>query len=135
MKKHLEVSAAMIVKEGKVFAAQRGNKGELALKWEFPGGKLEIGETAEQALIREIKEELDTQISVTKHVKDVNHEYNTFTITLHGFICKIIQGDLKISEHIDSRWLSYEELETVDWAEADWAFIRILQDKWKELIG
>jgi 8-oxo-dGTP diphosphatase len=132
MKKHLRVSAAVIEKDGKVFAAQRGNHGELALRWEFPGGKLELGETPEQALVREIKEELDTSIEVIHPIVTVEHEYETFSITLYGFLCRIVSGSLPIKEHIASRWLEKSELSEIDWAAADTGIVQELQKNWEK---
>lgn len=119
MKKHLEVSAAVIEKDGLIFAAQRGNHGELALKWEFPGGKIEHGETPEQALVREINEEFDTEIEIIRPLITVDHEYQSFSISLHGFLCRIVTGSLPLKEHVAFRWLSMNELREPDWAAAD----------------
>ena len=81
-KKHFEVVAAVIKKDNKIFCCQRGPKGECAFKWEFPGGKIEPGETKEQALLREIKEELNCNINIEKFITTINHEYNTFSLTI-----------------------------------------------------
>lgn len=117
--KHFEVVAAVLIKENRVFCAQRKNTGETAKKWEFPGGKLEAGESHQQALIREISEELFTKISVDTFVTTVNHQYNTFAITMHAYRCTILEGNLTLTEHLDSRWLTLDELSCVDWAPAD----------------
>ena len=117
--KHVEVVAAVIIKNRQVFCAQRKNFGEAAKKWEFPGGKIEEGETPQEALAREIFEELDTQIEIGEFITTVNHQYNTFSITMHAYQATVLTGDLKLSEHLDSRWLCKEELDSLDWAAAD----------------
>lgn len=119
MKKTIEVVAAVIIKEDKIFCAQRADKGELAKKWEFPGGKIEHGETKEEALIRELKEELDIVVTVDKFIKTVNHEYNGFNLILHAFSCTLLSDNIVLREHLDSKWLKLNELANLDWAEAD----------------
>lgn len=119
MKKHITVAAAVIIRDGRVFSAKRSDRGELAGTWEFPGGKLEPGELAEQALVREIHEELDSTIEILEPLMVVEHEYCTFTITMHAFLCRLVAGSLTLSEHTDSRWLALDELESVGWAAAD----------------
>lgn len=117
--KHIEVVAAVFIKDNLVFCAQRKDAGETAKKWEFPGGKVEAGESHQQALAREISEELSTKITVGNFMTTVNHQYNTFALTMHAYQCSILEGSLTLSEHLDSRWLPRDELETVDWAPAD----------------
>ena len=118
--KYLEVVAAVFINEdNKIYCTQRGNKGLLALKWEFPGGKIELGESHQETLIREIKEELDTVIAVGNLVTTVKHQYESFHITLHAYYTEVISGELTLSEHIDSKWCDKSELLELDWAEAD----------------
>ena len=117
--KHIEVAAAIIIQDHKVFAAQRGSGGELAFRWEFPGGKLEPGEKGEDAIVREIFEELGAVITVSSHVLSVEHQYNSFSLTLHGYLCEILEGELVLTEHVASSWLDKELLYSVSWAEAD----------------
>ncbi len=119
MKKHIEVAAAVIIQDRTVFCAQRKNHGELACKWEFPGGKIEQGEKAEDALVREIREELYSIVSADTYLITVDHQYRTFSITMHAYICTLIEGSLTLTEHLDARWLSKHELYSVDWAAAD----------------
>lgn len=128
MKKHIEVVAGVITKEDKFFCAQRGNKGELANKWEFPGGKVENGETLEESLKRELKEELEIEVKVKDFIKTVNHEYNTFKLTLHAFYCEYVSGELVLTEHLDSKWLNKEELDKLDWAAADIPIVEKLKE-------
>lgn len=117
--KHIHVAAAVMIQEHKVFAAQRKDSGELGLKWEFPGGKLEPGETGEDAIVREIMEELSATIAVDRHLMTVDHQYDSFRITMDAYLCTLTDGNLSIGEHVDFRWLSPHELYTVDWAAAD----------------
>lgn len=116
--KTIEVAAAIIVKDNKVFATQRGY-GEFKDGWEFPGGKLEPGESAREALIREIREELDVDIRVGRLLETVEYDYPEFHLTMHCFICELLSEEIVLKEHEDARWLKEEELDTVDWLPAD----------------
>lgn len=127
--KHVEVAAAVIVCEGKVFAAQRKNAGEMARRWEFPGGKLEEGESPEEALVREIREELDSTISVDSYIMTVEHQYRTFSLTMHAYLCTLVEGELFLEEHLASRWLDGDSLFSVAWADADVPIVQAIADK------
>ena len=116
--KTVRVVAAVIRKDNKIFATQRGY-GEFKDGWEFPGGKIEEGETPEQALAREIKEELDTEIQVGKLIDTIEYDYPKFHLSMDCFWCEIMQGGLELKEHEAARWLSKEELYSVDWLPAD----------------
>lgn len=117
--KVVEVVAAVIKKDNKIFCAQRNLSKSMGGKWEFPGGKIEEGEAREEALVREIKEELDSDIAVDKYLMTIEHDYPTFHITMHAYLCTLVKGELTLKEHNDSAWLSKEELLELDWAEAD----------------
>lgn len=119
-KKRLRVVAAVIEKDGKVFSAQR-DYGFLKGKWEFPGGKIEAGETPEQALVREIKEELDTDIVVDSFLTNVVYEYPEFILDMDAFVCHIKNGRLEVEKGIHSAetWMSKEQLAKEDWCPAD----------------
>ena len=116
--KTIRVVAAIIVENGRVFATQRGY-GDFKDGWEFPGGKIEAGESPEQALVREIREELDTEIRVERLLRTVEWDYPTFHLPMDCFICKIESGDLHLREHEAARWLDLEHLNDVDWLPAD----------------
>lgn len=113
----------------KIFATQRGY-GEFKDGWEFPGGKVEVGETPENALVREIKEELDTEIEIIELFDTVEHDYPEFHLSMDCFICKLKCGDLILKEHEAAKWLTKETLDSVDWLPADWGLI----EKMKEYI-
>ena len=117
--KRIEVVAAIIHDaEGRIFATQRGY-GEWKDGWEFPGGKMEAGETPEEALRREIWEELETRIGVVRLVETVEWDYPQFHLTMHCFLCRVVSGRLELKEHEAARWLEKEELDEVDWLPAD----------------
>ena len=116
--KTIEVVAAIIRKENMIFATQRGH-GTWKDWWEFPGGKIEEGETPEQALVREIREELSTDISVDKFLHTVEWDYPKFHLTMHCFMCSLLTKALHLNEHEASRWLSKNDIHTVKWLPAD----------------
>lgn len=117
-RKTVEVVAAIIESDNRIFATQRGY-GEFKDGWEFPGGKIEKNETPQEALVREIKEELDTTIKVRKLLDVVEYDYPKFHLTMHCFLCSIVSGDLVLKEHEAARWLTKEQLWSVDWLPAD----------------
>lgn len=125
--KRIEVAAAIIVDEGKIFATQRGY-GEFKDGWEFPGGKIEQGETPQQALRREIREELDTEIEVGELFDTVEYDYPDFHLTLHCFLCTVKSGDLVLREHEAAKWLTGESLNSVEWLPADVGLIEKLKE-------
>lgn len=116
--KTINVVAAIIVREGKVFATQRGY-GEWKDWWEFPGGKIEPGEDPKDALRREIMEELATEINVGERLITVEYDYPAFHLSMQCFVCSIASGTLSLLEHEASAWLSAEELYSVRWLPAD----------------
>lgn len=116
--KRIEVVAAIIRKRDKIFITRRGY-GEFLGMWEFPGGKIEEGETQENALIREIKEELELDINNLKYFTTVEYEYPNFYLTMHCFICEIAGGKLKLNVHNDAKWVSLNELSSQNWIPAD----------------
>jgi 8-oxo-dGTP diphosphatase len=121
MKKHYTISAAIIVENKKILCVQR-NKGKydyISYKYEFPGGKLEEGENEEDALKREISEELNLEIDVAEKFLLVTHEYLDFNLTMHSYLCKANTEKLVLKEHIDAKWLNKDELFELDWAAAD----------------
>ena len=126
-RKRIEVVAAIIFKEKEIFATQRGY-GEFKDGWEFPGGKMEQGETPKQALKREIREELDTEIEVGELFDTVEYDYPTFHLTMHCFLCSIKSGDLVLKEHEAAKWLNKESLDSVDWLPADKGLIEKLRN-------
>ena len=129
--KTIRVVAAVIKavnKNGKpmIFATQRGY-GEFKGGWEFPGGKIEVGETQQEALKREIMEELDTEISVGELVDTIEYDYPEFHLSMDCFWCEIVKGDLVLKEHEDARWLTKEQLNDVEWLPADIELVKNIQ--------
>lgn len=116
--KHVEVVAAIIQRDGLVYATQRGY-GEWKDWWEFPGGKVEPGESCEAALIREIREELTVEIQVEQRLCTVEYDYPAFHLVMHCYFCKLASGHLILLEHEAARWLSPQELDAVEWLPAD----------------
>ena len=125
--KQIEVVAAILHdSENRIFATQRGS-GDWKDWWEFPGGKIEPGETPEQALKREIWEELETRIVVERFVQTVEWDYPKFHLTMHCFFCHVESGNLTLKEHEAAKWLSPNELDSVQWLPADWEIIEKLK--------
>ena len=116
--KTIEVVAAIIIKDGQVFATQRGY-GEFQGWWEFPGGKMEAGESPQLALKREIREELDAEIEVKELLETVEWDYPNFHLTMHCFICNLLSESLHLNEHEAATWLNLENLRSVKWLPAD----------------
>ncbi|MDO4502213.1 MAG: (deoxy)nucleoside triphosphate pyrophosphohydrolase [Coriobacteriia bacterium] len=116
--KSVAVVAAVIAKDGKIFATKRGY-GEQAGGWEFPGGKVEQGETPEAALAREIKEELDAEIAVGEHLVTAEYDYPTFHLSMRCYICALESDHLTLLEHSDARWVDLSDIDSLDWLPAD----------------
>ena len=134
--KHLEVVCALIVNsDNEIFICKRG-KGQLAGKWEFPGGKVEELESKEHAIVREIKEELTGTIEVIKYLGVASHEYSDlekpFGITMYAYLARLVNGNLVLTEHTDSKWVYYSEFDRFDFAQADVELIKVIK---KELSG
>lgn len=123
--KRIEVVAAVILRDGKVFATQRGY-GPWKDWWEFPGGKMEAGESPEEALKREIKEELKADINVGDLIDTIEWDYPEFHLSLHCYWCSLVSGEPTLLEHESAAWLDSATLESVRWLPADAAFIRAL---------
>ena len=123
--KKIEVVAAIICDGDKFFATQRGY-GEWKDWWEFPGGKIEAGETAEEALQREIREELATEISIVSRLTTINYDYPNFHLTMHCYVCKVKSGTFTLLEHEAAKWLTHDELNTVKWLPADEEVVKII---------
>lgn len=124
--KKIEVVAAIIKHGDKIFATQRGY-GEFKDGWEFPGGKMEVGETREEALKREIKEELDTIIQIDVFVQTIEYDYPSFHLTMHCYLCSVVSGELTLLEHEAAKWLSVDEINTVEWLPADVELLETLK--------
>ena len=127
-KKSVNVVAAIIIKDGSLFATQRGY-GEWKDWWEFPGGKIEQGETPEEALVREIHEELSAEISVDEFLCTVEYDYPQFHLTMHCYLCSLMTDSLHLNEHEAARWLSKDELDSVKWLPADVKVVELLKSR------
>lgn len=125
--KTVRVAAAIICDKGRIFATQRGY-GKFKDGWEFPGGKIEPGETPQEALVREIKEELDTEIEVVDYLETVEYDYPNFHLSMDCFFCTIKSGELVLKEHEAARWLTADTLDSVDWLPADRGLIKAIKD-------
>ena len=124
--KHIEVVAAIIYKDGAYFANQRGY-GEFEGMWEFPGGKIEPGESADAALKREIQEELGVDITIDKFLCTADYDYPAFYLTMHCYLCSVVSGEIELREHKSARWLTKESLDSVEWLPTDLDIIKKLK--------
>jgi len=115
----IEVSCAIIIKDSKILAVQRGPESSHPWKWEFPGGKIHPDETAAQCVIREIEEELRLRIEVQEQLEYIEFDYGTKQIRLIPFICKITSGEIVLTEHVAKCWFDLDEWQTIDWSGAD----------------
>ena len=120
--KSIRVSAAVIHRDGKIFATKRGY-GEYKGTWEFLGGKREEGESGEEALYREIKEELDSKVKIEKLICTTDYDYPTFHLTMDVYLSTLIEGKLTLLEHEDAKWVSLDSIDNLDWLPADWSVI------------
>ena len=120
--KTVDVVAAVIKREDAILATQRGY-GDFKGGWEFPGGKVEAGETPEQAIIREIHEELEAIIEVDSYLTTVEYDYPSFHLSMRCYVCHVVQGHLELLEHSAAKWLTASELDSVDWLPADVAVV------------
>ncbi len=125
--KTIEVVAAVIRDGGRILATERGY-GDFKGGWEFPGGKMEPGETPEAAVVREIEEELRVTVRPTAFIETVEYDYPTFHLTMHCFMCEVVSGEITLTEHLAMKWLTKEMLETVDWLPADVSVVRKLEE-------
>lgn len=125
--KTINVVAAIIIKDNKIFATQRGY-GEFKDGWEFPGGKVEQGEAPENAIVREIKEELDTVIEVIEYFDTVEYDYPNFHLSMKCYICTVVSGKLELLEHEAAKWLDKDSLDSIAWLPADLGLVDKLKD-------
>lgn len=133
MKKHVEVVAAILEYDGKILCMKRGKSiyDYVSFKYEFPGGKIELGEAKHEAIERELREEMDVHVSVREEdlYMTVRHEYPDFLITMHAFTCHLEKPDFTRKEHVDAKWMKPEELPALDWASADIPIMERLSGK------
>lgn len=125
-RKHINVAAAIIEQDGKFLATQR-NYGEFKGGWEFPGGKIEINESPEEALVREIQEELQVPIRVDRFLITVDYSYEKFDMTMHCYMCSLLDKHVTLTVHEAAKWLGVEELDAVNWLAADVAVVEALK--------
>lgn len=131
----MEVCCAIIVHEGKMLAVQKGPKSSHPWKWEFPGGKVDLLESPEQCIVREIEEELMIQVKTLQRLQTVEFDYGIRPICLIPFVCNIISGEIKLTEHVSMRWIEWNERKSLDWAEADLQLIFKNEEQLKGLLS
>ena len=131
----IQVSCLVLFHEGKILATQRGAAMDLPGCWEFPGGKVELGESPENCLLREIREELSIEIRISDSLTPILHLYPNKEIQLIPFLATWQGGSLKLTEHAQSQWLNKEDLLSLNWAPADLPIVQEVQSKWEDLLG
>ena len=124
--KNIEVVAAILRKDDRIFATEKGY-GEFKGYWEFPGGKVEPGESLEEALRREIREELQVEIHIEEKFTELDYDYPHFHLTMHCYFCSVVSGEIKLVEATEGKWLRKEELDSVRWLPADISLIEELK--------
>lgn len=134
LKDMVEVCCAIIQQKHTFLAVQRGPESSHPFQWEFPGGKIDPEETAEQCIIREIQEELDVEIEIISKLNSVRFDYGSKQIHLIPFVCKIVSGEIRLTEHLDLQWFTLNNREFIDWAKADQQLIRENLEGLKQLI-
>jgi len=127
LKKQINVVGAVIVRNDEILCAQRGFAGSLGGMWEFPGGKIEDGESPRQALEREIQEELLCTVTVTDEVTSTTYEYDFGIVTLTTFYCELVEGEPQLTEHEATKWLKRSELDALEWAPADIPAVELIK--------
>ena len=128
-KKTIRVTAAVIHEDGRIFATQRGY-GDYKDWWEFPGGKIEPGESPEECVVREIREELSATVAVERKICTVEWDYPKFHLSMDCFLCRVAEGELKLLEHEAARWLSRDETDSVHWLPSDVEVLEKLKEDW-----
>lgn len=127
--KHIHVACAIIERGRKVLCTQRSESVSMPLKWEFPGGKINEGESPQECLKRELAEELGIEVTIGAPLSVSTYQYPAFSVTLYPFICKIKSGEIILHEHAAMKWLTPEELRNLDWPEANWPVIKEYQEQ------
>ena len=125
----IDVCCAIIVKDAKILAVQRGPESSHPWQWEFPGGKIHLDEHEEQCIVREIDEELSVEVDVLDRLQSIEFDYGTKQIRLIPFVCIIISGEIMLTEHLAQRWFSLEEWKSINWSGADYELILKNQEK------
>lgn len=123
----IKVTAAIIVDSGKVFIAKRKPPGRMPGMWEFPGGKIEEGETPEQCLKRELHEELGIEVTIGRHVGTSIYEYDFYTVELMAYLAEVLSGEIELHDHADMAWVEYGELSEYEFAPADMLFVEMIK--------
>lgn len=131
MDKYIDVVGAVIIRDGSVLCARRGEQQSMAGMWEFPGGKIEPGETPQRALAREIVEELGCEIMVGDKVVTTTFRYDFGTIRLTTYVCTLVSGAPEPTEHAEVRWVPAADLESLEWAAADIPAVELIRDRWE----